>query len=339
MINLANDLQIYLINMHFRSINTITVGIRNMVIHPSGNRMYIQCVKDARAHCIDLSTGVVIQTLGSNTTNILSDHKHRTQLAISKCGTIVFTSTKHEIIHWNHFHETRVMETNLLANEFNMNELDETTFISSLTIHPRFNSLVACTLYGHGNKLPMIILNNQPSKLSSSQINADDLIENVLENEREAIDRWRQIRQEIFANDEHIGTFDNILERIDDLFNMAVTSPNRTDDYKKNILRKKKENVNKLLLRTQNVLPPTSGTLVTQVDDATNIFKQVLQHSGSRSNEDSNSIHSNNTFVINGSSQPVYKQSDVNRRDSSDLSTQSPTHSGGTYSIESNAHK
>lgn len=304
--------------------------------------MYIQCVKDSRAHCVDLSSGVVIQTLGSNT-NTTTDHKHRTQLAISKCGTIVFTAVQHEITHWNHFHETKIAETCLLASEFDTPELDEGAFISSLAIHPRLNSVMACAIYGHRNTISMVMLNNQPSKLPQTHNAGDDhAIENVEESEREAVDRWRQIRQEIFAEDEHIGSFDDILERIDDLFDMAIKSPNRTDDYKKNILRKKKENVKKLL--TDRSLMPTAAETQVQHDDvADNVktlyssdstFNERLNDTGDSEMENKQSSHSNNTFVVNEANENATVC--AAHHDMTELSTESSARTSGTFSIETN---
>lgn len=234
-----------------------------MVIHPSASRIYIQCANDSKIHSLETSSGIIIQSLGGTENLSVHDKNMQTQLAISACGSIIFSTINNEITVWNHFSETKLNTIKLTAQPVNLIEIDKNTFISSISIHPKANHLLCCTMYGGSDlKISMFLFNNKSDSITNEviSVHANEFIENTQENERAAVDRWRKIRQEIFADDQNIETFDNILERIDDLFHMAIKSPNHTDDYKENMLRCKDENV-KFLLSDRQIAPHDSGMI------------------------------------------------------------------------------
>lgn len=228
-------------------------GIRNMLIQPDGQRLYMHCVNNHQTMCVEVASGIVIQSLNAST-NANNHRNHCYPLAMTACGTIFFTVNNTEIIAWDHLNATQMSTMKILPDELDMSVIDSSVFISSLAVHPKINTLLSCTLYGASDITTMFLLNNRLDAASAAS-NAATMhyIENTADTKREAIDRWRQIRQEIFVDDQNINTIDDILERIDDLFHMAIKSPNRTDDYKENIARHKNESVKRLIAMDRNV--------------------------------------------------------------------------------------
>lgn len=232
------------------------MGIQSMLIHPNSHRLYVQCSKSEQVICLEVSSGTFIQSLGisAKTDN---NAKHRSSFALTVCGSILYTAIGNTITAWDHSNDSE-LGTNKI--DFDKQHTTAEAYISSIAVHPKLKTILCGTVYGSTNVTHMFIVNNIYENKSSiattikllHQQNlavADDMHNgHALDGDGEAIDRWRQIRQEIFAEEQGVNTFDNILERIDNLFHMAIRSPNRTDDYKENIVRHKNESVQRLLL-------------------------------------------------------------------------------------------
>lgn len=207
-----------------------------MEIHPFDERLYVQCNNDTLVHCLELTSGIVIRSWGEpNKINLpLVVQKHR-KFTISACGSLLFTTQNDQIHCWNYLDDEKCDELKIISKS---NE--SKAFISTMHYHPNL-LLMVCSIYGEDNTISICLMsyeNEGDDLLNEIKINEGNN-ENELEQDLLALERWHRIRQNVLENDEKaINTFDKILDRIDNLFKMAIKKPNRTDDFKQEIQNK-----------------------------------------------------------------------------------------------------
>lgn len=312
------------------------MGIRKMDIHPGGGRIYVQCINDPQTHCVEIVSGVIIQTIGSRIDNSTVQHSNRSQLVVSSCGSIIFTAHNCEIFGWNYLNGTKITSKKISPTDADTLSIGKNIFISSIAVHPKKSSLLSCTLHGYGGvdgAIIMILLNIQADR-SESIVNPD-MVRNAEDssNDREALESWHQIRKDVLVDDPPIDSFDDILDRIDNLFHMAIKSPNRTDDYKENMIKRKCESVDmllsdrSLLSRVHQVTDVENGGRM-QCDSVSTESVADVKHSSKRTDTASVSI---NTFTIgetrngrNADTVAIVQLPDA---------AYSPSHSNKTFSI------
>lgn len=241
-------------------------SIKEMLMHPNDHRIYLNCIDINKIHCVEVASGIVVQTLPT-AIKVANGQKIPCQMAITTCGTIFYTALGNEITAWHNLNEKELHSIQILPIDLDMNEMRPSAYISSISIHSKMKTLLSCALYGATDITAMFLYNDrndmatarimQPQHVQST----DCCVGDMADTEKEAaVDRWQQIRHEIIATEQNnMGTFDDILERIDDLFYMAIKSPNRTDDYKENIVRHKNENVKRLLCDRSKFTMDSSG--------------------------------------------------------------------------------
>lgn len=319
-----------------RKLDTFSMGIRKMDIHPGGNRIYVQCCNDPQTHCVEILSGIIIQTLGSRVDNLTVQHSNRSQLVVSACGSIIFTAHNYEINGWNYLNGTRITSKKISPTDADTLSIGKHVFISSIAIHPKNSALLSCTLHGYGGMdgAIMILLNIKAEPIVSPDMmkSADDSISYT----------WHQIRKDVLEDDPPISSFNDILDRIDNLLHMAIKSPNQTDDYKENIIKQKGENVDMLLCdpsRTHHSADAENGR------QQCNSTKQnsrsvstesaaVVKQSTNRTDTGSGSI---NTFTIEDTKNG--KDADTAAFVQLENATPSPSHSNETFSIGEGVNK
>lgn len=242
-------------------------------MHPYDERLYAQCGNDTFIHCIEITSGIIIQSYGEiySATSPHAMQKHK-KFTVSACGSLVFNAQNAKILCWNYLNEQKCGELHIPPTSVESN-----TFISTMDYHPNLLLMVS-SIYGENNNTSICLMsyeNDDNKSLHDINITSDYNVENELEQDLLALERWHRIRQNVLENDEKaINTFDKIIDRIDNLFNIAIKKPNHTDDYKQQI-QCKVDKVKSTLEATNEftLSPELSATL----NESTHVIENVSQ--------------------------------------------------------------
>lgn len=278
-----------------RKIKIFPKSITRIELHAKLNRLFVQCSDDPLIYSIETTSAVVIQTIK------YSDHDHNTLLEIrntftvSPCGSLLFVKCPNndQINCMRLSNEQQIVEIplpiSLTTRKYS---------ITSLAYHPSKN-LIVCSIFGDLINSSLFLIcyetdieqSSQPPNDANQLYDSNDL---NLNRSFHALDQWQKNHEQDFiaATDNGIKSIaiDSILNRIDDLFFMAIRSPKHSDDNAADIdqFKEVQEYLEEIHINS----------------------KQSKAHERNQSNEKSN-INVNNTHSNERSSQ----SDDSNRQD------------------------
>lgn len=262
----------------------------NIELDAKGYRLYVQGVNDSLIHSIEITSGIVIQTIGESHVQCSIG---RQTFTVAPCGSMWFKSIDGAKIGcWNQSNADAV-------NTLKLPIVGGRAFISSLIYHPS-KLLLACTIYGDTKSTCILLMGceningmHQPLQTIQNDNDHDETVSAYIE---------MPSSKKLVPAARTLGTFGNILNRIDDLFALAIKSPNRTDDYKQ---RKQLEiSLQQLKAPIQLLSSDLNGS--EQAVDSMNSTEcenynkssKLVEHSDSSSIHSNNSKNSNNTFTL-----------------------------------------
>lgn len=236
-----------------------------------GHRLYAQCVNDPLIHSIEITSGIVVQSIGEPHAKCAVG---RQTFAFSSCGSLLFKANAGaKITCWNQLNDDDVHTLKLPI-------ASGRAFISSLIYHAS-KFWLACTVYGDKTSLLLLGYENNGYEMHEP---LQSIQNEKIEPPTKAVPIPRTF-----------GTFRNILSRIDDLFALAMKSTNCTDDYKQRkqleiSLQQLKAPIHLLssdLIGSEVALDSTNST-----DAEHNEKPKIEDHT------DSSSTQSNHTFTL-----------------------------------------
>lgn len=182
-----------------------------------GHRLYAQGVNDPFIHSIEITTGIVVQSIGEPHAQSAVG---RQTFAFSTCGSLLFkANTGAKITCWNQLNDDDV-------NTLKLPIAGGRAFVSSLIYHVS-KFWLACTVYGDAKGTCLLLLGHENN---SSNDMHQPLQPN--QNDHDATGEGSELPTRAVPLPRAFGTFGNILSRIDDLFALAMKSTNCTDDRK-----------------------------------------------------------------------------------------------------------
>lgn len=196
-----------------------------MDLHVKSNRLYIQCINDPLIYAIETTSAIVIQTVKcTDETDVMP---MRNTFTTSPCGSLVFTTNCHE----DQIKCFRISDGVCMGQiRIPISLMVKKYAVTSLAYHPSKN-VIACSIFGSSIRSCLFLMCNESDddkKGRESFIRDEDDY-----NERE-LSEWRNIRpQDIMSMSEgKPAEFESILNRIDELFFLAIRSPNHMKDAK-----------------------------------------------------------------------------------------------------------
>lgn len=203
-----------------RKLKSFPFSVSRIELDARGHRLYAQGVNDSFVHSIEITSGIVIQTIGTpNVSTIIG----RQTFAVSPCSSSLFkTCTDLKIVCWN--------LTQSKAIAFKLPIFGHRSFISSISYHPsRF--VCACTIYGDRTGTCVLLMNCEHMERSPEPVAINMETIDDYEDEMNEMLELPAMKKSL-TTAKVFGAFGNILNHIDDLFALAISSSNRTDDYK-----------------------------------------------------------------------------------------------------------
>lgn len=264
-------------------------SVSKIELDTKGHRLYAQGINDPFIHSIEITSGVVIQSIGDSHVQCIVD---RQTFAVSTCDSILFKSNgASKIVCWNQLNNNDVHTLKLPIS-------GGRAFISSLMYHPTKFSLV-CTIYGDTKGTCLLLMGYENEKRMQQPLPSNQHVNHC--DDKESNERIEIPSPKKFVPATRtFSTFGNILNRIDDLFALAMNSPNCTDDYKQ---RKQLEiSLQQLKAPIQLLSSDINGS--EQVFDSThsteaeNNERPLNTASKSAELTESSSTQSNNTFTL-----------------------------------------
>lgn len=213
-----------------RKIKIFPKSIARIELHAKSNRMYVQCINDPLVYAIEITSAVVIQTIK------YADEGHtsldtRNTFTVSPCESLLFTKCPSEdqikcirVSNEEQFGQMRI-PISLATRKYS---------VTSLTYHPSKN-LIACSIFGDVISSCLFVMYNESDVMKKEH---DSRYEDDLQHDIHALEEWHNGRSQEFGDTAEVGiksiAIDSILNRIDDLFFMAIRSPQQddTDQFK-----------------------------------------------------------------------------------------------------------
>lgn len=220
--------------MHFfihRKIKIFPKSIARIELHAKFNRLFVQCINDSLIYIIETTSAVLIQTIEYSDHTLL---EFRNTFTVSPCGSLLFVKSPND----------DELKSIRLSNEEEIAEIrlpipltTRKYSITSMAYHPNKN-LMVCSIFGDAINSSLFLMCNDTDTEQNGQQSNDlnefyDLNDN-LNQSYHALDKWKKNHEQEFiaATDNGIKSIaiDSILNRIDDLFFMAMRSPKQNDD-------------------------------------------------------------------------------------------------------------
>lgn len=209
-----------------RKIKIFPTSILRIELHPKMNRLYVQCINDSLIYAIETASAIVIQTM-KLLENDLKLINNRNIFKISPCGSFIFMNNSVD----------DQIECYRLSNEEKINQFrlpislaTRKYTITSLSYHPNMN-LIACTIFGDSISSSLFMVCHGTDETLQTNRKVVNYGKDVdLERDLLTLEEWHNMRTNINKN--HVSnTFSSILNRIDDLFFMAIQSPKQMNDF------------------------------------------------------------------------------------------------------------
>lgn len=263
-----------------------------MEFHVKIHHLYVQCFNDPIIYVIEATSAIVIQTIKVTNEEMIS-LEIRNTFTVSPCDALIFTKCPKEdqikcvqITNQEKIGQFRI-PISLATRKYT---------VTSMSYHPTKN-LIACTIFGDSISSCLFLMYNDTDGLSKLH-------------ETSRLDEVRNSDGNIFEEMQNIQTLDmfdgneiksgpalaSILNRIDDLFSIAIQSPKHTNDYG----RLNDMHVFLQKIRTDSIQPEVlepieqyTGTKV--MDDS---CSDVQSQFKSKSSDESQSNDSHHTFNI-----------------------------------------
>lgn len=221
------------IHLHYfsfdRKIKIFPKSIVKLELHAKSNRLYVQCMNDPLIYAIEITSAVVIQTINFINEADLST-EFRTTFTVSPCGSLIFT----KCINDDQIKCIRISNDEQIGHfRIPISVATRKYSVTSLTFHSNKN-LVACSIFGDAINSCLILMYNENDSIKNAH-DVTNQYEDDLEHSVHTLDEWHTKRaQEIRDLDATNGikshAIDSILNRIDDLFFMAIQSPQYSND-------------------------------------------------------------------------------------------------------------
>lgn len=181
-----------------------------MAICIDGYRLYAQC--NGFLHIFDIKSEEKDKIIGEISTKSLN--RDFFGISYDSLAFITSSSIKKNIDCWNLQAETKLDTIELpMQSKF--------SFISSITHHP-LKKMLACTVYRDLKNCLYIMRYENKSRMTDTNDRRHSNGMSLKKFERKIIKE----------HTENSETFQSILSWLDNLFRLAINSPNRTDDYK-----------------------------------------------------------------------------------------------------------
>lgn len=321
-----------------------------MEFHAKIHHLYVQCFNDPIIYVIEATSAIVIQTIKVTNEEMIS-LEIRNTFTVSPCDALIFTKCPKEdqikcvqITNQEKIGQFRI-PISLATRKYT---------VTSMSYHPTKN-LIACSIFGDSISSCLFLMYNDTDGISKLH-------------ETSRLDEVRNLDGNIFEEMRNIQTLDmfdgneiksgpalaSILNRIDDLFSIAIQSPKHTNDYG----RLNDMHVFLQKIRTDSIQPEIlepieqytgkfmsdscSDDLVLEEKRNEFINKQKTHRQSqfnSKSPEESESNDSHHTFNIESKSKQISNIDDEHIANSnatfsipSDVSNSSP--SNQTYEIQ-----
>lgn len=195
----------------------------------------MQCINDPLIYAIETTSAVVIQTIkyAEHDHNALSEI--RNTFTVSPCGSLLFVKCPND-------DQIKCMR---LSNEEQIAEIripipltTRKYSVTSLAYHPTKN-LMVCSIFGDSINSSLFFICNEMDTAQIGQLQPNDEkqfidLNDNLNQSFHALNKWQKNHEQDFIAATENGiksiAIDSILNRIDDLFAMAIQSPKQTDD-------------------------------------------------------------------------------------------------------------
>lgn len=204
----------------FRKIKFFPTSITQIDLHVKSNRLYVQCIDDPLIYTIETTSAIVIQTI--KYTDDIDGMQMRNTFTTSPCGSLVFTTSADQIKCFRLSDGVCVgqirIPISLMVKKY---------AVTSLTYHPTKN-VIACSIFGSLIHSCLFLMCNESDRLVVERQpfirNEDDVYDHSLA-------EWRNIQSHELTNVGEIksSAVESILNRIDDLFFLAIRSPKHMD--------------------------------------------------------------------------------------------------------------
>lgn len=213
----------------YRKIKIFPTSVIRMELHAKCHHLYVQCFNDPLIYTIETESAIVIQTIKTTAEEMIS-LENRNTFTASPCGLLIFTKCPQE----DQIKCIRISNQEAI-DQFRI-PISLTTrkyTVTSLSYHPTKN-VIACTIFGDLISSCLFLMYNGTEDTNKQYENAGrfdrdtDLNSNIFEELR------RDNRSfDMFNSNENQSepAFVSILNRIDDLFCMAIQSPKHTNEY------------------------------------------------------------------------------------------------------------
>lgn len=197
-----------------------------MELHVNFHHLYVQCFNDPLIYAIETTSAIVVQTIKTTSEEIISLENQNT-FTVSPCGSFIFSKCPND-------DQVKCIRT---SNEEQIGQfripISLTTrkyTVTSLNFHPTQN-VIACSIFGDQINSCLFLMYNETDATNKQHKTTDRRDEDRDFNSFAELHNNRPL--EMFSNDENQSkpAFVSILNRIDDLFCIAIQSPKHTNDY------------------------------------------------------------------------------------------------------------
>lgn len=198
-----------------------------MDLHVKSNRLYIQCINDPLIYAIETTSAIVIQTVKyTDETDIMP---MRNTFTMSSCGSLIFTTNCHE----DQIKCFRISDGVCVGHiRIPISLMVKKYAVTSLAYHPNKN-VIACSIFGSSIRSCLFLMCNETDDDKKER-------EPFIRDEEDYVERdisgWHDLRSQgmmsMSMNEMKPTEFESILNRIDELFFLAIRSPNHMEDAK-----------------------------------------------------------------------------------------------------------
>lgn len=188
----------------------------------------MQCVNDPLIYAIETTSAIIVKTIR------FADDYHNTlelrnTFTISPCGSLIFTKCAHD----DQIKCIRISNEEVMGQfRIPISLTTKQYAVTSLSYHPS-KDLIACSIFGDTIHSCLFLLCHETDDINKRQgsiiQNKDDI---NWEHDLNTLQQWYNNRSYDMTNIDGVNeiALDSILNRIDDLFFMAIRSPKIVSD-------------------------------------------------------------------------------------------------------------
>lgn len=290
-------------------------SILRIELHPKSNRIFVQCLNDPLIYVIDITSTIVTQT-------IETDLGTSRTFTISPCGTFILTNGRNE----DQIKCIRILDAKE-STHFRL-PISLTTrkyLITSLTFHPTKN-IIACTLFGKSMNFCLYLMYHDNRNIHEKSIGEN------LRFDSTSIDQWNGFR---FEESARFGSeaLDFFLQRIDDLFRIAIYNPKHFTEYE----QLKQVNLQKLQQPLRNLNIDENKNSNESIKNFEIKYLLNRSHAKNMDKYDTQSTSSHQTFTLE--MKPQQTESFLTFNKESDKSSQTHSINSDRSNLTFDVHK